>query len=168
MHRLLRTRQAVNPFDCRRRDPSLLLAQNNVRGGFGRFRQRALWSWNNSVRGLLVTSYATCASGIRLFVEIDNAGKIGDGLNVLQRGQSREDWRRITDLPMMTATCACGRVEVEAAGAPIACAVCYCDDCRKGADLIEALPGAGAMPMAARPISSFARTASRPVKAPIC
>ncbi len=51
----------------------------------------------------------------------------------------------MTDLPMMTATCACGRVEVEAAGAPIACAVCYCDDCRKGADLIEALPGAGAV-----------------------
>jgi len=46
---------------------------------------------------------------------------------------------------MMTATCACGRVELEGSGAPIACAVCYCDDCRKGADLIEALPGAGAV-----------------------
>ena len=43
----------------------------------------------------------------------------------------------------MTAACACGRVELEAFGRPIAGAVCYCDDCRKGADQIEALPNAG-------------------------
>jgi hypothetical protein len=51
----------------------------------------------------------------------------------------------MTRLPIMTATCACGAVELEAFGRPIASAVCYCDDCRKGADQIEALPGAGAV-----------------------
>ena len=45
----------------------------------------------------------------------------------------------------MTATCACGGVELEAFGRPIASAVCYCDDCRKGADQIESLPDAGAV-----------------------
>lgn len=43
----------------------------------------------------------------------------------------------------MTATCSCGGVELKAFGRPIVSSVCYCDDCRKGADQIEALPGAG-------------------------
>ena len=47
--------------------------------------------------------------------------------------------------PVMTAACSCGAVELEALGRPIASAVCYCDDCRKGADQIEALPNAGAV-----------------------
>ena len=42
----------------------------------------------------------------------------------------------------MTAACACGSVELEAVGAPIASAVCYCDDCQEGARRIEALTGA--------------------------
>jgi hypothetical protein len=41
------------------------------------------------------------------------------------------------------ASCACGNVEIEASGTPIASAVCYCDDCQEGARLIEALPHAG-------------------------
>lgn len=41
-----------------------------------------------------------------------------------------------------SARCACGRVEFEAAGAPIICAVCYCDDCQEGARQLEALPDA--------------------------
>jgi hypothetical protein len=45
----------------------------------------------------------------------------------------------------MTATCSCGAVELKASGQPIVSAVCYCEDCRKGADQIEALPGAGAI-----------------------
>jgi hypothetical protein len=39
---------------------------------------------------------------------------------------------------VMTARCLCGRVEVEARGAPIICAVCYCDDCQEAARRIEA------------------------------
>ena len=39
-------------------------------------------------------------------------------------------------------SCTCGNVEFEAAGSPIACAVCYCDDCQKGSRQVEALPGA--------------------------
>lgn len=42
----------------------------------------------------------------------------------------------------MIARCACGSVEVEAAGAPIVSVACYCDDCREGSRGIEALPGA--------------------------
>ena len=38
--------------------------------------------------------------------------------------------------------CACGSVEIEAAGRPIIGAVCYCDDCQKGGRQIEALPNA--------------------------
>jgi hypothetical protein len=48
-------------------------------------------------------------------------------------------WRKAT------ATCLCGGVELKAFGRPIVSSVCYCDDCRKGADLIEALPNAGAV-----------------------
>jgi len=42
----------------------------------------------------------------------------------------------------MTAACACGAVEVRAAGAPIISAICYCSDCQSGAQQIEALAGA--------------------------
>src|SRR6185437_15716810 len=41
------------------------------------------------------------------------------------------------------ATCSCGCVELQAFGRPIVSAVCYCEDCQKGAAQIEALPGAG-------------------------
>lgn len=51
----------------------------------------------------------------------------------------------MTRSPVMTATCACGSVELTAFGRPIASCVCYCDDCRKGADRIESLPNAGAV-----------------------
>jgi hypothetical protein len=49
----------------------------------------------------------------------------------------------MTRSPLMTATCSCGDVELKAFGRPIVSTVCYCEDCRKGADQIEALPGAG-------------------------
>ena len=51
----------------------------------------------------------------------------------------------MTHSPTMTATCACGRVELEAVGRPIVSSVCYCDDCRKGSERIEALPNAHAV-----------------------
>lgn len=38
--------------------------------------------------------------------------------------------------------CACGSCELEATGAPILSAACYCDDCQAGARQIEALPRA--------------------------
>lgn len=41
-----------------------------------------------------------------------------------------------------TARCSCGSVELEAIGAPITSAACYCNDCRKGSRQIEALPNA--------------------------
>ncbi|WP_437600082.1 hypothetical protein WMF28_00795 [Sorangium sp. So ce590] len=41
-----------------------------------------------------------------------------------------------------TARCSCGSVELEATGAPILGAACYCDDCQAGARQIEALPDA--------------------------
>jgi hypothetical protein len=44
-----------------------------------------------------------------------------------------------------TATCSCGGVELQAFGSPIGSNVCYCDDCQKAADQIEALPDAGAV-----------------------
>jgi hypothetical protein len=50
---------------------------------------------------------------------------------------------RKTSAPILTATCACGSVELNASGAPIVSSVCYCEDCQKGADQIEALPNAG-------------------------
>ena len=40
------------------------------------------------------------------------------------------------------ASCSCGGVQLEAVGAPIVGAVCYCDDCQAGARQIEALPNA--------------------------
>ena len=51
----------------------------------------------------------------------------------------------MTRSPLMTATCSCGGVTLKAFGRPIVSNVCYCDDCQKGADQIEALPGAGAI-----------------------
>jgi hypothetical protein len=43
----------------------------------------------------------------------------------------------------MTARCRCGGVEIEAIGAPIVSAVCYCADCQSGSRQIEELPNAG-------------------------
>jgi hypothetical protein len=43
------------------------------------------------------------------------------------------------------ARCHCGAVGFEAAGAPIASVVCYCDDCQEAGRRIEALPGARAV-----------------------
>jgi len=42
----------------------------------------------------------------------------------------------------LTASCSCGRVQLEAIGRPIASVVCYCDDCQEGSRRIEALPNA--------------------------
>jgi hypothetical protein len=42
----------------------------------------------------------------------------------------------------VTAACACGKVELEAQGAPITAAICYCGDCQAGGRMIEALPNA--------------------------
>lgn len=39
-------------------------------------------------------------------------------------------------------TCTCGQVMLNAVGAPIACVVCYCDDCQEGARQLQALPHA--------------------------
>lgn len=39
----------------------------------------------------------------------------------------------------MIARCACGGVELETSGAPILCAICYCDDCQEGSRQIEQL-----------------------------
>ena len=44
--------------------------------------------------------------------------------------------------PRLTASCACGAVEIEALGRPIGAPVCYCDDCQAAAAQIEAMPGA--------------------------
>jgi len=43
---------------------------------------------------------------------------------------------------MLSARCACGDVEVEARGEPIAVVTCFCDDCQEAARRIEALPRA--------------------------
>jgi hypothetical protein len=45
----------------------------------------------------------------------------------------------------LTASCACGAVELKASGKPIVSSVCYCEDCQKGAAQIESLPKAGAV-----------------------
>jgi hypothetical protein len=46
---------------------------------------------------------------------------------------------------VMVASCSCGSVELEAIGAPIISAVCYCDDCQEGSRQIEALPNASSV-----------------------
>src|SRR5271165_3133996 len=51
----------------------------------------------------------------------------------------------MTDPPILIATCTCSNVELKALGTPIVSAVCYCDDCQKGSEQIEALPNAGAV-----------------------
>ena len=43
----------------------------------------------------------------------------------------------------MTASCACGSVELTAIGTPIVSNVCYCGDCQQGSLQIEALSNAG-------------------------
>jgi hypothetical protein len=43
---------------------------------------------------------------------------------------------------MRIARCSCGSVEIEASGAPITSAVCYCDSCQQGSREIEALTNA--------------------------
>ncbi|MFZ5732973.1 MAG: GFA family protein [Pseudomonadota bacterium] len=40
------------------------------------------------------------------------------------------------------AQCGCGRVAYHAAGKPIACVACYCDDCQAGSHQVDALGGA--------------------------
>ncbi|QCI65963.1 GFA family protein [Phreatobacter stygius] len=42
----------------------------------------------------------------------------------------------------LTVRCSCGRVQLEAAGAPIISLACHCDDCQAGSLAVEALPGA--------------------------
>ena len=44
--------------------------------------------------------------------------------------------------PGLRATCVCGAVTLEARGAPIVTAVCYCDHCQSAGAWIEAMPGA--------------------------
>ncbi|HSN17393.1 MAG TPA: DUF6151 family protein [Gammaproteobacteria bacterium] len=45
----------------------------------------------------------------------------------------------------LTIHCACGRVAIEARGAPLLNAACYCDDCQAAAAQIESLPHAPAV-----------------------
>ena len=40
------------------------------------------------------------------------------------------------------ASCSCGKVAIEAFGAPITSTVCYCDTCQEGSRQIESLPNA--------------------------
>jgi hypothetical protein len=51
----------------------------------------------------------------------------------------------MTRSPTITASCACGSVELKASGKPIVSSVCYCEDCQKGGAQIETLPKAGAV-----------------------
>jgi hypothetical protein len=46
---------------------------------------------------------------------------------------------------MTAISCSCGKVECAATGTPIGVAVCYCDDCQRGSQQIEALPNAAAV-----------------------
>jgi hypothetical protein len=46
---------------------------------------------------------------------------------------------------VMAASCSCGSVELEAIGAPMISAVCYCDDCQEASRQIEALPNASSV-----------------------
>ena len=43
---------------------------------------------------------------------------------------------------MLVASCNCGRVVLEAGGAPIISAVCYCQSCQRGGRLLQDLSGA--------------------------
>lgn len=42
----------------------------------------------------------------------------------------------------LVASCQCGRVALEATGAPIVVAVCYCKSCQRGGRLLQEFPGA--------------------------
>jgi len=44
--------------------------------------------------------------------------------------------------PSLRAACACGTVKLEATGAPMITAVCYCDDCQAAGERIGDMPGA--------------------------
>jgi hypothetical protein len=44
--------------------------------------------------------------------------------------------------PGLRATCACGAVTLEARGAPIVTAVCYCDDCQTAGERMQGADGA--------------------------
>ena len=44
--------------------------------------------------------------------------------------------------PGLRASCACGAVILEATGAPMVTAVCYCDDCQSAGECIQGGPGA--------------------------
>jgi hypothetical protein len=48
-------------------------------------------------------------------------------------------------LTRFVARCRCGQVEIEAEGPPIANISCYCDDCQRAADIIDALPGGASL-----------------------
>ena len=48
----------------------------------------------------------------------------------------------VKDHGPLTASCRCGAVVLEAAGAPIAHAACYCTSCQEAGRQIEQLPGA--------------------------
>ncbi|WP_274629836.1 GFA family protein [Arvimicrobium flavum] len=43
---------------------------------------------------------------------------------------------------ILVATCGCGHTRIEARGAPIIAANCYCDSCRRAGHIFETLPGA--------------------------
>ena len=45
----------------------------------------------------------------------------------------------------LPASCPCGQVALEAVGAPILSATCYCESCRKAARQFEQAPGAPAV-----------------------
>jgi hypothetical protein len=51
----------------------------------------------------------------------------------------------MTATPRFAASCVCGQVALEATDEPIACVVCYCNDCQAGAHRIEVLPNAAAI-----------------------
>lgn len=63
--------------------------------------------------------------------------------------------------PHLTASCACGRVEIALATAPIATLSCCCDDCQAAGRELEALPGAPAFrePCGGTPAALFPRSA---------
>ena len=48
----------------------------------------------------------------------------------------------MTKTTPVVAACTCGQVAIEATGAPIFSAACYCDSCRKAAGQFEQAPGA--------------------------
>jgi hypothetical protein len=51
----------------------------------------------------------------------------------------------MTGRPVFLASCTCGQVSLEATGAPILSATCYCQSCRSAAQQFEQAPGAPAV-----------------------